>query len=213
MLNSKSAKLKCSIENSNFLWSLLWSSELLLLTTDSVWQKLLHFKRALHRYLVWFARLKGLTAKAQTSLSSLIKTFCCTVTYSKYPVNLQLVTDKWLQCCFCFFSFFFQPAKGIEIFLISQQIHFQWIHNIWAASSTKKKKKKKNAFKHSQRVRIHILHMCNLIWAFVTTETLYSIQWFCLRTAKALIRLHICAVWSGPSLSAHDQKVHFCLVG
>ena len=37
----------------------------------------------------------------------------------------------------------------------------------------------------------------------------YSVQWFCERTAKALIRLRGCAVWSGPLLSAYARKTHF----
>ena len=41
-------------------------------------------------------------------------------------------------------------------------------------------------------------------------DTVYSIQWFCNRTAKVLIRLRIRAVWAGPSLSAHALKARFC---
>ena len=36
-------------------------------------------------------------------------------------------------------------------------------------------------------------------------NTFYSVNWFCMRTAKALIRLRGCAGWSGPSLCEHAQ--------
>ena len=41
------------------------------------------------------------------------------------------------------------------------------------------------------------------------TSTIFYSQLYCKRTAKALIRLRECAVWSGPSLSAYTTKVHF----
>ena len=40
----------------------------------------------------------------------------------------------------------------------------------------------------------------------ISTETFYSIHWFCLWTAKALIRLHGCAGWAGPLLSAYTLR-------
>ena len=36
-----------------------------------------------------------------------------------------------------------------------------------------------------------------------------GLQWFCLRTAKVLIRLQGCAGWSGPSLSAYARRQVF----
>ena len=42
-------------------------------------------------------------------------------------------------------------------------------------------------------------------------DTFYSIQWFWHRTAKALIRLHNCTVWSKHLLSAHAPNAHFRL--
>ena len=41
----------------------------------------------------------------------------------------------------------------------------------------------------------------------------YSIQWFWLQIAKALIRLHECAVWSGPLLSGYAWKYIFAWHG
>ena len=40
----------------------------------------------------------------------------------------------------------------------------------------------------------------------LSIETFYSIQRFCLRTAKALVRLRGCAGWSGPSLSVYARR-------
>ena len=68
--------------------------------------------------------------------------------------------------------------------------------------------KRKSAFEHAQNVRIHInMHMRKLSSGhLLSIETFYSIQWFCLQTAKALIRLRGCAGWSGPSLSAYTRR-------
>ena len=73
--------------------------------------------------------------------------------------------------------------------------------------------KRKRAFKHGQNVQICII----LPMPKVSSEpllyngTFYSIKWFWQQTAKALIRLCRCAVWSGPLLSAHAPKAHFLL--
>ena len=81
--------------------------------------------------------------------------------------------------------------------------------NNWVWSS------EKVLFEHAQHVWIHIsLHTRKVSSGhLVSIETFYSIRWFCLRTAKALIRLRISAVWTGPPLSAHNQRVCFRLVG
>ena len=49
--------------------------------------------------------------------------------------------------------------------------------------------KQKSAFEHAQNVRIHnILRMREVLSGhLLSIETFYTIQWFCLRTAKALI--------------------------
>ena len=75
---------------------------------------------------------------------------------------------------------------------------------IWALSS------KKKAFEHAQKVQTRIiLHMCKVSsMHLLFIETFYSIQWFCLWTAKALIRLHGCTGWSGSSLSTYTWR-HF----
>ena len=46
----------------------------------------------------------------------------------------------------------------------------------------------------------------------LSIHTFCSIQWFCSQTVKALIRMRIRAVWSGPSLSAHAWRRVFCLM-
>ena len=51
-------------------------------------------------------------------------------------------------------------------------------------------------------------HICKMHNRAVSPGPLLSVdiftrQWFCKRTEKALIRLRACAVWSGPSLSTH----------
>ena len=58
---------------------------------------------------------------------------------------------------------------------------------------------KQNCLEYAQNVRIHIiLHMPNVSSGhLLSIETFCSIQWFCLWTVKAWIRLHRCAVWSG----------------
>ena len=45
-----------------------------------------------------------------------------------------------------------------------------------------------------------------LIRAFALHWNIFSSKWFCLRIAKALIRLRGCAGWSGPSLSAYAWR-------
>ena len=40
----------------------------------------------------------------------------------------------------------------------------------------------------------------------LSIDSFYSVKWCKQRTAKALIRLRICAVWSGPSLSAYARR-------
>ena len=44
-------------------------------------------------------------------------------------------------------------------------------------------------------------------------EIFYSIQWFCLQTAKAQIRLCGWSDWSGPSLSAYVRRHVFYMTG
>ena len=68
--------------------------------------------------------------------------------------------------------------------------------------------KRKAAFKHAQHSQIHIfLHMRKVSSGHLLfIETFCSLQWFCLRTAKALIRLRECAGWSGLSLSAYAWR-------
>ena len=46
----------------------------------------------------------------------------------------------------------------------------------------------------------------------ISIYTFCSIQWFCKQTVKALIRLHGCAGWSGPSLSTLCPKTCFRMV-
>ena len=46
----------------------------------------------------------------------------------------------------------------------------------------------------------------------LSVDSFYSIQWILQWTAKTLIRLRWCAVWSGPSLCAHAPKAHFPLI-
>ena len=47
----------------------------------------------------------------------------------------------------------------------------------------------------------------------LSIDTFYSVQWFCQRTAKTLIRLRRCAGWSGPSLSAYARRHFFAWRG
>ena len=74
--------------------------------------------------------------------------------------------------------------------------------------------KRKSVFEHAQNMRIHKSCISAISSGQVLSiETFYSIQWFCLRTAKALIRLRGCAGWSGPSLSAYVQRHVFAWRG
>ena len=75
--------------------------------------------------------------------------------------------------------------------------------------------KRNSAFEHAQIVWIHIiLHKRSLSSGhLLSAETFDSIQRVCLQTAKAQIKLCMRAVYSGPSLSADDPKIHFRLVG
>ena len=52
----------------------------------------------------------------------------------------------------------------------------------------------------------HPAHAQSLIRAFARHWNFYSIQWFCLRTVKALIKLRGCAGWSGASLVAYARR-------
>ena len=75
--------------------------------------------------------------------------------------------------------------------------------------------KRKSSFEHAQNVWIHIImHSCAVSFGHLlsTGTRFYSIQRFCLRTEKALIRLCGCAGWSGPSLSAYAQR-RFPMIG
>ena len=48
-----------------------------------------------------------------------------------------------------------------------------------------------------------IRRMCKVSSKYLLSiDTFCSVQWYCYRMAKALIRLHGCADWFGPSLSA-----------
>ena len=62
---------------------------------------------------------------------------------------------------------------------------------------------------------IHIiLHLRRVSFGHLfSIETFYSIQWFCLRTANALIRLRRFAGWSWPSLSAYARRHFFAWRG
>ena len=44
-------------------------------------------------------------------------------------------------------------------------------------------------------------------------QTFCSIQWLCMQTSKALIRLRGCAGWPGPSLSAYTRRYVFAWRG
>ena len=58
-----------------------------------------------------------------------------------------------------------------------------------------------------------ILHMCKVLSGdFFSIKKFYSIQWFCLWTGKALIRLCRCAGWSGPLLSVYTRRHVFCMM-
>ena len=48
----------------------------------------------------------------------------------------------------------------------------------------------KCVFEHAQnaQIQIHFTRAQSLIQAFTPTDTVCSVQWFCLRTVKALIR-------------------------
>ena len=50
-------------------------------------------------------------------------------------------------------------------------------------------------------------------WHLLPNWNILSIKWFCLRTAKALIRLRGCAGWSGPSLTAYARRRIFARRG
>ena len=65
------------------------------------------------------------------------------------------------------------------------------------------------SIKSTKSSYIHIiLHMRKVSSGhLLSIETFFSIQWFSLRTAKALIRLRARAVWSGPSVSAY-ARIH-----
>ena len=84
--------------------------------------------------------------------------------------------------------------------------HLRSEHYIWAALSEKVSSSMRkicgSTFPHMRKVSSG--HLFSI-------EIFYSIQWFCLRTVKALIRLH--AVWSGPSLSAYTRKLIFAWRG
>ena len=43
----------------------------------------------------------------------------------------------------------------------------------------------------------------------LSVDTFFSVQWFCLQTVKALIRMCGCAGWSWSSLSVHAQRYVF----
>ena len=74
----------------------------------------------------------------------------------------------------------------------------------------------KSTFEHAlDIVRIQIILHTRKVSSghWLSIETFYSIQWFCLRTAKALIRLPRCADWSGPSLFVYARKHVFAGFG
>ena len=73
----------------------------------------------------------------------------------------------------------------------------------------------KSAFEHAQKVQVHIiLHMCKVLFRhLLSTGIFYSIQWFCLQTAKTLIRLCRWAGWSGSSLSSYTWRHVFTWPG
>ena len=71
--------------------------------------------------------------------------------------------------------------------------------------------KRKSAFEHAQNVRIYLRMRKIFSWSLLSIDNFSRILWFWQRIAKNLIRLRECAVWSGPSLSAHAPKETFSL--
>ena len=75
-----------------------------------------------------------------------------------------------------------------------------------------KKKKKKNIQRQKSKcclLQLWLVHMLK----YGATKELQLPSWFCKRTVKALIRLHRCAGWSGPSLSAHARILYLKYCG
>ena len=66
----------------------------------------------------------------------------------------------------------------------------------------------KIAFEHAQNAQNTLRMRMVSSGPLLSIHISCSIQWLCKRKVKVLIRLRSCAVWSGPSLSAH-AKTHF----
>ena len=88
----------------------------------------------------------------------------------------------------------------VAIFTTHQTLQAKVFRN-----TSQAEQKAKSAFEQAQNMQTEIiLHMCKVsIRHLLSTGTFYSIQWFCLLTAKILIRLLGGKIWSGPSLSAY----------
>ena len=97
--------------------------------------------------------------------------------------------------------FFINLGLGaVVVWLAFRGTHNILLYFIWAASSEKcvRACAKCTDSHHSTRAQSH-RHL-------LVIETVYSIQWFFLRTAKYLVRLHECTSLSGPSLSTYARK-------
>ena len=68
--------------------------------------------------------------------------------------------------------------------------------------------KPKSFFEHAQNVWIQIIMRMIKVSSgpLFFMHAFYSIQYFCWRTVKALIRLRACASWSGPLLYAYARR-------
>ena len=108
----------------------------------------------------------------------------------------------------CLLLKFLPSMPSVNLSIIQQWFLYWSVCGRWPNPNVMGRAKRKSAFEHAQNGRIHImLHMRKVSSGnLLSTETFYSIQWFCLRTVKALIRLRVCTGWSGPSLSAFYRR-------
>ena len=92
-----------------------------------------------------------------------------------------------------------QPTKAQISFCI-QTVFANYVY-IWAKSNEKLSSNMHKMFRFIQCLyKVSSRHLLTIV-------TFLSVKGFCYWTAKALIRLHGCAVWSGPSLSTHASKI------
>ena len=101
--------------------------------------------------------------------------------------------------------------RGQHIWGGKYQLFLKFGKDLYSLTFIQVASSEKSAFEQVQKMQIQIILPMHKVSSqpLLSIETFYNMQWFCLRTAKALIRLHKWAAWSRLSLSAYAVRQSF----